>query len=877
MNSILGWIDARTGFSAGMRRCLARPVPGGPCWCKAWPSAIAFAFCVQLITGFFLWMYYSPSAQTAWESVYFLQHEVFGGWLLRAVHHWSAQVLLVLVGLYLLWIILTGAYRAPRELTFWTVVLMGLLTLGLMLTGDLLAWDQNSISSTQVRVNFLNLLPGIGGGLRRLAIGGPEFGHLTLTRFFALHAGLLSGGMLLLLVLHRVLKHRVETAETAADETADDETAADETAGKSCRCWPRQAVYNVTGCLLVLVVILLLSLRSGVLEDRPGVELGSPGDPASSYTAARPEWAFLGLYQFSNLFPGELKILPIFIIPGLLLAVVLAMPWIARCKGGYWFNLGFAAVLLVGNVLLAGTAVRKDGHNPDHQAALAEEQRLADRAKLLARFQGVPAGGALSLLENDPKTQGPKLCERLCASCHNYTPAEADSGEAKLAGENPSAPELYGFAGRDWLSGLLDPGQIQTAKYYGNTKFARGVMVRYVQGRFSKLDQRQRDAIIAALSAEARPDRQIDAIIAAVSPKARLDRQPRADQPDGDLIAQGRKLIADGQCTRCHLFHGRGPHLAAPDLTGYGSRQWIVGILADPAHPMLYGRRNDRMPAYFPSPGQSAKNLLTAREVGLLADWLRGEWYTPDKDQPSADGPPPQPGRRPSVEDLARRWHSPPEGYAPQTGPHAAARVLFQVEHCSICHDYTGGEGEDMVAEAPSAPDLGGFASRRWIAGLLDPKRFKTRRYFGNSAFRNKDMAGYVAEVLSDLDDVDKEDLGKVVAALSAEARLPAQAEMDRREAVLIRQGKELILGDFACTDCHKFDGKGASKGPDLTGYGSAKWLEAVISDPAQRRFYGTDNDGMPSYHATADQPSRNLLTLDQIRALARLIRGESP
>ena len=62
-----------------------------------WPAAILFAFCVQAITGFFLWAYYSPSAQTAWESVYFLQYEVAGGWLLRAIHHYSAHVLLAML------------------------------------------------------------------------------------------------------------------------------------------------------------------------------------------------------------------------------------------------------------------------------------------------------------------------------------------------------------------------------------------------------------------------------------------------------------------------------------------------------------------------------------------------------------------------------------------------------------------------------------------------------------------------------------------------------------------------------------------------------------------------------------------------------------
>ena len=141
MKALLNWIDDRSGLMPAVRKCLDAPVPGGACWCKVWPCTIVFSFCVQAITGFFLWMFYSPSAQTAWESVYFLQYEVAGGWLLRALHHWSGQVLLVLIGLYLIQTIVTGKYRAPRELVFWVALLMGLWTLGLMLTGDLLIVD----------------------------------------------------------------------------------------------------------------------------------------------------------------------------------------------------------------------------------------------------------------------------------------------------------------------------------------------------------------------------------------------------------------------------------------------------------------------------------------------------------------------------------------------------------------------------------------------------------------------------------------------------------------------------------------------------------------------------------------------------------------
>ncbi len=68
---------------------------------------------MQAITGFFLWVYYSPSAQTAWESVYYLQYDVAGGWLLRAIHHYSAHVLLAMLIIYVVQSILT-APAAPR-------------------------------------------------------------------------------------------------------------------------------------------------------------------------------------------------------------------------------------------------------------------------------------------------------------------------------------------------------------------------------------------------------------------------------------------------------------------------------------------------------------------------------------------------------------------------------------------------------------------------------------------------------------------------------------------------------------------------------------------------------------------------------------------
>ena len=888
----MDWIDDRTGLRSGVRWFADRPVPRSfrwkSFWPSLWPSMIVFTFLVQVITGFFLWVFYSPSAQTAWESVYYLQYEVAGGWLLRGVHHYAAQVLVALCGLYVICMVIRGLCRTPRECVYWVAVLMGLVSLGLCLTGDLLAWDQNSYASTLVRTKFLLLLPFVGDDLFKLAAGGPAFGHLTLTRFFALHVGLFATGFLVLLVLHGWLVHR--TASTVKD--AD---------GPDGRYWPDQLARHAAGWLVVMVVVGLLVGRHAFWGDhagRPpgdylGVALGAPADPdpANFYAAARPEWSFRGLYQLSNIFPGDAiplvgvswKIMPIFVIPGLLMLVVLSIPFIGRLRQGYWINVSVLAFLLASIVLLSAASWWHDFTDPEYGAALADGVAQAERVKQLARSpQGIPIAGALSLLRTDPKTQGPGIYKKQCAVCHGYSGPEE---EAKSS-DTPSAPDLYRFAGREWLAGFFDPAKVKGPEYYGNTKFASGVMARYVEGPFSQLDKEDQTAIIAALSAE-----------------ARLPSQHERDRTHKDLIETGRGLITGGECTRCHRFHDQGALGHAPDLTGYGSREWTMGIVIDPAHQWLYGWRNDRMPAYLELPEDPEKNRMAAGDVALVVDWLRGDWYEPsgadeEVGAQEADAAKPAHPMLTVGKWAARRAEPAPP--LPDT-PLAHARDLFKREHCAICHDYTGMPGGDVVAADPSAPDLGRFASREWIAGLLDPGQIKTRKYFGNSKFRSGKMAGFVDEMLSDLDNDEKKEIESLVIALSAQGQLLAQREIDQRDADRIDEGRKLVQ-TWGCTDCHRFGDEGDYVGPDLTGYGSAEWIRQFICDPAEGdsrqkeelRFYGKKNYAMPSYRrfrpediageSPADLKTRedllakenlNLLTADEIGRLVELLRGE--
>src|ERR1043166_9058203 len=192
MNKLLqlfNYVDHRTGCNKLVREALYENVPGGARWRYVWGSTLTFALAVQFITGIFLWMGYSPSSQTAWESVYYIQDVMAGGWLLRGIHHFTAHVMIVLLVLHLMQVVVDGAYKAPREVNFWFGVILLQLVLALSLTGYLLPWDQKGYWATKVATNLVVAIPGIGPGLQKLIIGGPDYGHLTLTRFFALHAG----------------------------------------------------------------------------------------------------------------------------------------------------------------------------------------------------------------------------------------------------------------------------------------------------------------------------------------------------------------------------------------------------------------------------------------------------------------------------------------------------------------------------------------------------------------------------------------------------------------------------------------------------------------------------------------------------------------
>ena len=163
----------------------------------------------------------------------------------------------------------------------------------------------------------------------------------------------------------------------------------------------------------------------------------------------------------------------------------------------------------------------------------------------------------------------------------------------------------------------MDAKQIDTPKYFGGTKFKGGGMSEFVRDEVAKAD--------------ADGKAEIDKIVKALSAEAKLKSQSGIDQSDAAVIAEGRKLISesdDFECTQCHKLDGAGK-TKGPDLTGYGSREWMIEFVKNPSHKRFYGERNDRMPLF------GEKQLLTDQQIGMVVDWLRGEWYTPGGSAPA--------------------------------------------------------------------------------------------------------------------------------------------------------------------------------------------------------------------------------------------------
>lgn len=569
------WLDERAGHKELLKHLLDEPIVGGAQWAYVFGSALTVVFTVQMVTGVLLMSAYAPSAETAWASVHYITFKMPGGWIVRGLHHFGSQSMVVLLGMHIAQVAIYGAYKRPRELNWWFGLLLLAVTLGFALTGYLLPWDQKGYWATQVATNIAGTTPVFGPQIQQALQGGPSYGNLTLTRFYSLHVAVLPASLVALLAIHIALfrKHGV-TPKANADRSRVD------------AFFPKQLVMDLGAGTLVLLVMFALAFNEH------GAPLDAPADPASDYPA-RPEWYFLPLFELLKYFHGPLEMVGTMGIPLIVGAYLFALPLLdTHPTTSLRPRLKLLAPLALGGlgiVLLTWSALRADATDARFQKERQKANERAAIATALAR-NGVPVEGPLWMLEHDPTLRGEKLFRAKCASCHML----GSIGDPKEA----SAPRLDGWGGEAWVRSMLhDPD--------ADDRFGRTAL----KGEMPSMDVAKPDA---PAGWKPMPENEKTAV-------AQFLAQSKGDAA---VLALGEKIVSE-RCTACHLYRGAGDdggEEIAPELFGWGTVEWVRSQIADPSSPKTYRKkaldpaRKGHMPKF--------SGDLSESDIDTLASWV---------------------------------------------------------------------------------------------------------------------------------------------------------------------------------------------------------------------------------------------------------------
>ncbi|MBL8139780.1 MAG: cytochrome b N-terminal domain-containing protein [Acidobacteria bacterium] len=332
----------------------------------------AALFLLLIVSGLPLLFLYVPSVERAYQSVKDIEYVVTFGWWIRAVHRIGAHLMVVAVVLHLVRVFLTGAYKngvgagQQREWNWVIGVVMLLLTLFLSFTGYLLPWDQLAYWAVTVGTNIASSVPFVGPEVRELMIGGRTIEQATLIRFYVLHCIMLPGALGVLFAYH-MWRVRKDGGLARADRAAV-LPAARTTAPVASKTYTLLGVARGTAptvrtssldapdltvnavpdlarraMIVVLATFAIVSLMASGIPS----PLEEPANALVTPNPAKAPWYFLWLQEIvtdTTIRIGSFTINGAFIggvvLPGLLLTVMTAWPWLDRSPAsaaGRWF------------------------------------------------------------------------------------------------------------------------------------------------------------------------------------------------------------------------------------------------------------------------------------------------------------------------------------------------------------------------------------------------------------------------------------------------------------------------------------------------------------------------------------------------------------
>ncbi len=288
------WLEERFDLKPLFAFMDKKKVPAGPGWFWYYMGGVAlFLFVVQVLSGILLLMYYKASASEAYESIQFIMSKVKFGWLVRSIHSWSANLMVLAAFVHMFSVFFERSYRKPRELTWITGVVLLLLSFAFGFSGYLLPWNELAFFATKVGTEIVGAIPFIGKAIMTVLRGSPDVTGATLPRFFGLHVAVFPLIFVVFLSIHLVLIQIQGMSTPHHWEKLPEEKR------KYMPFFPNFVLRDLLLWLIVLNVVAVLAVFFPW-------ELGSKADLfASAPASIKPEWYFMFMFQTLKFIPGH--------------------------------------------------------------------------------------------------------------------------------------------------------------------------------------------------------------------------------------------------------------------------------------------------------------------------------------------------------------------------------------------------------------------------------------------------------------------------------------------------------------------------------------------------------------------------------------------
>ena len=324
------WFDDRTGLGSALGPVIKHPVPpNSASWFYVFGSATLFAFMLQVATGVTLAFMYVPSAGEAYQSLQYITDQTTFGRIVRGMHNWGASAMILLIGIHMIRVYLTAAYKFPREMHWISGVVLWALTVIMAFSGQVIRWDQTAVWSTIVAAEQAGRIPFIGEWVAQFLIGGGAIGGATLSRMFAYHVFIVPALLFLFIGLHLYLVIKNGISEfPKAGNPVNPETYREEyeemVKKKGIPFWPDAAWRDMVFGFIVITTILLIALVIGPPA------LGPPPNPSNIDALPVPDWYFVFYFAFLALMPPQMETYLMVFGPLLVGALLFFLPFISN-------------------------------------------------------------------------------------------------------------------------------------------------------------------------------------------------------------------------------------------------------------------------------------------------------------------------------------------------------------------------------------------------------------------------------------------------------------------------------------------------------------------------------------------------------------------